>query len=109
MIAKKYRFNLRIKENQSIFLKNKKHSSLFSIYFNKNNLGYMRVNVVVSKKISKKAVQRNRIKRQLFALIEKILDVCKKDLDLIIIIRKESTFTKYHEELLKIFKAKSIL
>ena len=40
------------------------HNAHFGIYAAKNTLGHARVGLVVSKKVSKKAVIRNRIKRQ---------------------------------------------
>jgi len=41
------------------------HNAYFGIYAMKNPLGHARVGLVVSKKVSKKAVVRNRIKRQI--------------------------------------------
>jgi ribonuclease P protein component len=41
------------------------HNAHFGIYAVKNTLGQPRVGLVVSKKVSKKAVDRNRIKRQI--------------------------------------------
>lgn len=40
------------------------HNAHFGIYAVKNTVGHARVGLVVSKKVSKKAVIRNRIKRQ---------------------------------------------
>lgn len=40
------------------------HNAHFGIYAIRNTLGHARVGLVVSKKVSKKAVIRNRIKRQ---------------------------------------------
>ena len=41
------------------------HNAHFGVYTAKNRLGYARLGLVVSKKVSKKAVVRNRIKRQI--------------------------------------------
>lgn len=40
------------------------HNAHFGVYAAKNQLGHARIGLVVSKKVSKKAVIRNRIKRQ---------------------------------------------
>jgi len=40
-------------------------SKFFCIYCSPNNLSYPRIGLAVSKKVSKKAVDRNRIKRQI--------------------------------------------
>lgn len=41
------------------------HNNFFGVYVSKNTLNHARVGLVVSKKVSKKAVIRNRIKRQI--------------------------------------------
>jgi len=46
-------------------LRQSAHNAHFGIYTAKNTLGHPRVGLVVSKKVSKKAVVRNRIKRQI--------------------------------------------
>ena len=46
-------------------LRQSAHNAHFGIYAAKNTLGQPRVGLVVSKKVSKKAVVRNRIKRQI--------------------------------------------
>jgi ribonuclease P protein component len=50
-----------------------------------NDLGYNRINFIVSTKISKKAVIRNRVKRQLRAIIEIEMKKMVSGKDLIII------------------------
>ena len=40
------------------------HNACFGVYVAANNLGHARLGLVVSKKVSKRAVVRNRIKRQ---------------------------------------------
>lgn len=49
-------------------------TSLFLIKRKNNALGYARFAVVVSKKISKKAVQRNYLKRKFFNIIKENLE-----------------------------------
>jgi len=43
----------------------RKHGKYFLVVFNANELGYARLGIAVSRKVSKKAVVRNRIKRQI--------------------------------------------
>ena len=52
-----------------------------------NDLSYNRVGIVVSTKVSKKAVERNRIKRRLRALIKDYLSSIKPGYDIIITAR----------------------
>lgn len=69
MLAKKYR--LQIDE----WLKDKKKrifsrkSDFFVVKISSNNLDFSRFGVVISAKVSKSAVQRNRIKRTIFDFI----------------------------------------
>ena len=50
-----------------------------------NNLAHSRLTVIVSLKVSKQAVQRNRLKRQLRSYLEKALPQFKGHYDLVII------------------------
>lgn len=43
------------------------------VYYQKNNLNYPRFTVYISSKLFKKAVLRNKLKRRIYAIIEKIL------------------------------------
>lgn len=61
----------------AIFLKTKK-----------NNVGYTRVGFSVGVNFSKKAVERNRAKRQLREGVKKNLDKIKKGLDIVIMLKK---------------------
>jgi ribonuclease P protein component len=51
----------------------------------RNNLGLVRVGMSVSKKISKKAVQRNKIKRKLSALLKTKMPQIKEGSDILFI------------------------
>lgn len=54
----------------------------------KNNLDESRFCVIISAKISKKAVERNKIKRRIRAIINQDLKQIKKGFDIIIIVTK---------------------
>lgn len=60
----------------------------------KNNEVHNRYGFVVSKQISKKAVERNRVKRKTRACIEQTLLQIKPGYDMLFIIKKESRNTK---------------
>lgn len=49
------------------------NSPIFTIFYRKNNLDFPRFTVYCSQKIFKKAVLRNKIKRQIYVIIEKFL------------------------------------
>lgn len=78
-------------------------SQAFLIKIKDNNLGLIRAAVIVSKKIDKRAVVRNKIKRKFRNCIDKIIQ--KKDLgkDILIIAKKESE-GKSNQEILSILE-----
>ncbi len=63
----------------------------------KNNLAKNRFGVVVSNKISKKAVERNRIKRQIRGAVEKNMPNMKAGYDCVIIAQPGITESNYQE------------
>lgn len=63
----------------------------------KNNLNNSRFGFVISTKISKKAVIRNKIKRQLREIIRKNLPNIKPGLDVLIIAKPEIIDKKYQD------------
>ncbi len=65
------------------------YSDILTVKFLKNNLSRTRFGFIVSKKISKKAVLRNSIKRKLREQIRLRLPNFKKGFDIIIIAKKE--------------------
>ncbi len=52
----------------------------------KNNINASRFGFVVSQKVSKKAVVRNKIKRRLREIVKKKLDTVKKGIDVVLIV-----------------------
>lgn len=60
----------------------------YIIHVYKNELGYARVGISASAKLGN-AVVRNRIKRQVRAICDQIIDYEKLSLDIVIVVRKE--------------------
>ena len=78
----------------------------------KNNLESSRFGFIVSQKISKKAVIRNKIKRRLRAIIREKIPELKKGLDVAIIVQpgiEKESFQSLEENIAKIFFKASIL
>ena len=77
----------------------------------KNNLDSSRFGFIVSKKFSKKAVERNKIKRRLREVVKKELPKIKKPVDLIIVVNPgtENDFQKLEQTINKLFKEAEIL
>jgi ribonuclease P protein component len=98
MIAKKHRIE---REKIAYILKKGKSykSSLFIVRYKKNNRGIHRFAVIISKKISAKAVIRNRFKRQIYEAIRNKLKTTeiKENLDIIIIPKKTTKEYDYQE------------
>lgn len=78
-----------------------KRNALFIIYFRKNDYGYTRIGLLVSKR-NGNAVTRNKIKRQIRSMIDELTDYTK-NIDLIILISKNYDISKYNENF-EIFK-----
>ena len=66
----------------------------YVVHFAQNNLVYMRVGISVSSKLGN-AVSRNRIKRQVRAMCDSLLDYDKASLDVFIIVRKSFLDNNY--------------
>jgi ribonuclease P protein component len=79
-ITKDKEFDRAFKTGQSFYTK------LFGIKAVDNDLPTVRLGVLVSTKVSKKAVVRNKIKRQIREIIQKELPKIKNGKDLIIIV-----------------------
>jgi len=94
------------KEFDEIFKKGKglKEESLFLKIF-KNNTEHTRIGIIVSKKVSKKAVERNKIKRQIKEIIKS--NNFKKGFQMIIIAYpniKEKSFEEINKQLDNLLK-----
>jgi len=77
-------------------------NKLFSVSFRKNNLTFPRFAVIVSTKVSKSAVVRNKLKRRIRASLKEFIPVFKEGWDVVIISKKSSIdndFAKIKEAL----------
>lgn len=112
MLPKKYRLQYR-KDFARIYKKGKfLRTLLFNIKYLKNNLDCSRFAFVISTKISKKATERNKIKRQLRAIIREKIKNLQNNYDLIIIAQTKilnQKFTTLQEELTKALKKLRLL
>lgn len=62
---------------------------LVSLRVKRNNLGYSRLGISVGLKFSKKAVQRNTLKRRLRAVFFALLPQLEENLDIVVMVQKE--------------------
>jgi ribonuclease P protein component len=88
------------------------YGSRISVKLAKNKLKSSRFAFVVSTKVSKSAVKRNRLRRQLREIIRLRLDQIKPGYDVVIMARPASLGLKFEEltkELVKRFKKASLL
>ena len=94
--VKKYR-----EFKEIINLRRFKRNELYTVYFRKNDFGYARIGILVSKK-NGIAVQRVKIKRQVRAILDKNIDYKNNALDIIVIISKKYKTDEFgkNEELL---------
>ena len=80
--------------------------------FKNNNLEDSRFGIVVGKKVSKKAVVRNKIKRRLTEIIKKKLDKIKRGIDVVLITNpglEKEKFKNLEEKIENIFKKANII
>lgn len=89
---------------KKVFDKGKYYGSSFiSLKALKNDLEYSRFGVIVGSKISKKAVERNKIKRR----IENSIKETKKNIDIVIMVKPEilkKTYKEIKEQLLSLIE-----
>ena len=84
MFKKKYRLNPRIRlENTS-----RVQTGFFTLTLAKNRLLHNRYGFIASKRIDKKAVVRNRVKRRLRSSLEQTTDNVKNGYDMLFLIKK---------------------
>lgn len=112
MLAKQYRLTKR-NDFQAIFKFGRKgFSKFFSIRFLPNKLENSRVAIVASGKTSKKAVERNHLKRQISPMISDFLPKFKNNFDVIIYILSPALGKNYQvlqEELENTLKKSRII
>ena len=98
-IKKNVEFNKVIEEGQLI------KSDSLALYFLENELGYTRIGISIPKK-SGHAVVRNKMKRQIRAIIAKDVDLTKS-IDIILVARKQydiNQFVKTENDLVNLMK-----
>jgi len=86
MLKKKYRLSSKIKVKPS----NSFPTDYFLLKTSKNSLLYNRFRFIVSKKVSKKAVDRNKLKRVFSGCLENIFSEIKIGNDFIFWVKKEA-------------------
>ena len=102
MLSKKYRFHSR-GGVKYVYQKGKTvRRPKMSLVFVDNEKGYTRVAVVVSKKVNKKAVERNRIRRRVYEVIRKNFELVPKKRDYIFIIFSDDVLRMPFNELEKV-------
>ena len=112
MLAKIYKLK---KENdfKIVFEKGKFYQfNLIKLKFFKNSLDYSRFGFIVSKKFSKKATERNRIKRQLNSAVELNFSKIKNGFDIVVMISSELNNKSYQEiedEFIKLLKKAKLI
>ena len=84
MLKRVYRLGKRIKLTKGKIY----NGQFFTLRIAKNGLLYNRYAFIVSKKVDKRAVVRNRTKRKLRSCIEKVFNKIKTGYDLIFFIKK---------------------
>lgn len=95
MLKKIYRVNKNW-EYQNIYRKGRHLSSqFFGINFLPNKFDFPRFGVVVSKKIAKKAVDRNLLKRQVREIVTELAKKHRANYDVIITVRSKALGTSY--------------
>ena len=101
MLSKKYRFHSR-GGVRYVYQKGKTiRSPKMSLIYTNNSKGFTRVAVVVSKKIEKSAVKRNRIRRRVYECIRKNFDLFPKEKDYIFVIFSNDTLKMNYSDLEK--------
>ena len=104
MLAQKYRFHAR-GGVRFVFQKGKTiRTPILSLVYLPNNRGYRRVAVVVSKKILKLAVGRNRIRRRVYEAIRLELENYQSHMDYIFVVYSKSISTMSFLELRRMVK-----
>ena len=100
------------KDFERVFLNSKKKSSsLFLLRFCENKEGFLRVGIIISKKVSKLAVKRNKLRRQIKYYFQKRDKQLKSGYDLILtvsprIIDKE--YKQIEKDLDYVFKSSKL-
>lgn len=90
-LTKKKDFDLTYQQGKAV------GGRLFLIRFKSNQEGRIRVGIVISKKVAKKAVTRNKLKRRIREIVRSVALERKENVDLVIIAKKAATNASYLE------------
>ncbi|MBQ5812098.1 ribonuclease P protein component [Candidatus Saccharibacteria bacterium] len=102
MLNKKYRFHSR-GGVKYVYQKGKTvRKPQMSLIFCENTRGFTRVAVVVSKKVEKTAVGRNRIRRRIYEALRINFDLVPKNYDYIFVVYKKEVMKMEFKELEKL-------
>ena len=102
MLSKKYRFHSR-GGVKYVYQKGKTiRRSKMSLVFCDNTRGFTRVAVVVSKKVAKTAVSRNRIRRRVYEAIRQNFEYVPLKHDYIFVVYSADVLTMPYNELVKL-------
>ena len=98
MLSKKYRFHSRGGVRYVYQYGKTVRKPKMSLVFAENTKGFTRVAVVVSKKVEKSAVKRNRIRRRIYEVIRLNFDKIPKKMDYIFVVySKDFLDMTFHE------------
>lgn len=97
MLAKQYRLK-KNKDFDLLFKKGKYVSNgLFFLVFKKNKLKNSRFGFIIGKKISKKAITRNKIRRKISEIIRMMMDNVKAGFDIVVGVKPDIIDKDYQE------------
>ena len=86
MLKRKFRLTKGIRFNNSRLF----YDSFFTIKVKENRLSFNRFAIIVSKKVDKRAVVRNRIRRLISSSLEELYNDLRQGKDMIFIVKKEA-------------------
>lgn len=89
MLEKRYRLNARYFKKKSVY-----SNPFFTLATSPNSESYPRIGFVISKKTAKKAVVRNRTKRQARACVEEHWMMIKGGLDMMFYLKRNAVETE---------------
>ncbi|QQG40734.1 MAG: ribonuclease P protein component [Candidatus Levyibacteriota bacterium] len=108
MLKRKYRLSARSRlQNPSVV-----HTPFFTMRYIKNNLLYSRFGFIVSKKVDKRAVVRNTVKRKVRLFVENMREKIVSGYDLLFSLKKSAInedFTSLSNYMENIFRKEKLL
>ncbi len=103
MIAKKFRLKTKKDFDKINKSRNKFYSQNLFLKFSKNDLTESRFSVIVSKKVSKRAVDRNLIRRRIYEIIRLNLPKIKNGFDFLIFTKQNTLNLDYNQLEIELF------